>query len=296
MDIKYFSLPIQDIFLKDDIYGETISLRNYFKYSKLNFIPDFDNPDLIIDCINFNFWFKHNYNKKPVILKPLFNIFQNIFDFNYITKLVFTCNKEKEVFFQKYQVDIPYEIIPIFFDPMEFEMDFYNIPKEKPSIFMTGRLRSENKNILKTLEILKQQKDYEVWVKGDIYIPGFRNFTNKPILEYLENRFETLNLIYNSDIIIIPSKTESFGRLVVEGLKFNKKIIATPGVNAIWEFPELFDKEIFVIKEDLSDLLDVLKKIDLNKKYPVNIDRYFDLSLVEEMDNLIIEEVIKKNV
>lgn len=310
MKIKYFgNYDLNDILHTEIITGDYITQRNYFKYSQNQFIPDYLNPDIIFDVSLLNFYFKYNLNPKKIIFVPQYNTLNKIYSnkFEYIDFLIFRCNKEKEDFFRDYNLDIPYKVIPIFFDIDEFEMDFKEINKNKPVIYLNGVLSRKIKQIELSLYKLIQIKEIEVWWQtGDSILfnlvgSNIKQIVSPKVMPYIQNRYHTLNLIYNSDIVLIPSIKESFGRIVIEGLYFNKKIITTEGVNTIYDFEDLIDKMIFITKTDLSDLdIQIEKALKSNfNDYNLlreKINKYFNLSLVEELDKTLIEWKVYNNV
>lgn len=310
MKIKYYgNYDLKDNIHTELITGDYITQRNYFKYSQHEFIPDYLEPDIIFDVSLVNFYFKYIINPKKIVLVPQYNGINKIEKFNkrYINYLIFRCNKEKEDFFKDYNEDIMYKIIPIYFDINEFEMNFYKIEKQKPVIYLNGVLSRKIKQIEPALEKLVKINDIEVWWQtGDSKLFNLTNsnikqFRMPPIMPYLQNRFITLNLIYNSDIVLIPSIKESFGRLVIEGLHFYKKIITTEGTNAIYDLEPLIDKMIFITKPDLSDLeyqIERALKSDFRDWGLILklLYKYFDFKNVEEFDKTLVEWKVYINV
>ena len=112
------------------------------------------------------------------------------------------------------------------------------------------------------------------------------NLDEKVILLGQKPYNETLSLINSCDVLILPSKSEQFPNVVLEGLALDKPVIAT----RVGGVPEMKSKNLYLV-EDLEEINQVLEKDIKPKKDGRVLEEYSMDKIVGEFEGLF-EEIV----
>ena len=154
------------------------------------------------------------------------------------------------------------------------------------------------KNIIELINVLlKFKKKYKLIIVGEgpdrkkiEYKLKEYNLINKVVLLGEKSHTETLKLIYSSDFLILPSKSETFSNVVLEGLAFEKIVISTK-VGAV---PEMKSKNLLLINS-INEINKILES-DIN---PVRDDRvinqFSNMNIIDEFEKFFIKTLKNYN-
>ena len=163
-----------------------------------------------------------------------------------------------------------------------------NIPKDKPIILFVGNI-IKRKNVATIIDAKKQLKsDCFLVVVGDG--PLLNSLKEKVKVENVEDviftgaRNDIANVIQSSDLLILPSYSESFGLVLIEALACGKPVIGS-NVGGIKEIIT-YDVGLLVEPADskgLANSIDlILSDKELREKFQSNArDRAMDFSEVD---------------
>ncbi|MEM5793464.1 MAG: glycosyltransferase, partial [Candidatus Aenigmatarchaeota archaeon] len=184
----------------------------------------------------------HSYSKKIIKTEVFDEISKNILwsimkYFFENSSLILVKNKETKKELSR-QIETPVEIFSSGIDPLEFSPNFRKKHKKIRLIYV-GRL-SEEKNLdflaeILNNEILPKYKNLEVWIVGD----GPKKEELKKKLKAKYTGFLTgrklSEVLASADIFLFPSKTETFGLVVLEAMASGLPVVAfnTLGPNEI---------------------------------------------------------------
>jgi glycosyltransferase involved in cell wall biosynthesis len=142
-------------------------------------------------------------------------------------------------------------IDPQFFDPEGFDREAirqsYQIQPDQPVISIIGRLHESKKHgdlLIATKSLIKDWPDLQVLIVGDgpieenikSQICGMGLEMNVRLLGYMDDVREVL---VASDLLVLPSEHEAFGRAIAEAMLMKKPVIATN----VGGLPELITPE-----------------------------------------------------
>ncbi len=105
------------------------------------------------------------------------------------------------------------------------------------------------------------------------------NHLNAKLLGIL-NHGKTLEEIYNSDIVVMASRTESYGRVIMEAFEFEKPVIATK-VGGIPQLLKDGENGMLVEPCDPSGLADAMLKLSKDKALREELGKNGKKSLME---------------
>lgn len=268
-------------------------------------------------CIKFNIDFSiaprgelfdgailHKGKKKKYIFKYVLRKLYSQASF-----FISTSEYEKKLIKEYFTSDSKIKILPNFMDFKQIDISDKDIEQKKDILFL-GRIHpiKQIELIIEALNILINKKD----VKLNLNIAGlvsdkkYKLYLEKLISKYSLNKYvnflghlqgkEKEGVLLKSKILILPSKSENFGNVVVEGLYFGNIIIASKGTP--WSI--LGESECgYWIDDKISEIVDVIKLIEnLNKNESTKFARNaihlakvkFSLkNNIEVIDNILAE-------
>jgi glycosyltransferase involved in cell wall biosynthesis len=159
-----------------------------------------------------------------------------------------------------------HHIVPNGADDFWFDNKLLNKEKGSPlRILFVGRV-SYNKNLKAVIDscnhLSAKGKNIELHVLGDG--PLLKSFTEEiskyPIIYhgYVNDKNKLLNHYRESDILVVPSFTESFGLVYVEAMTQSLPVIYTKGQG----FDGFFDSGIYGFAVNPNDSYEIAEKID----------------------------------
>jgi glycosyltransferase involved in cell wall biosynthesis len=255
------------------------NLRTHFLLSNLNLKNDlyvFHQGSLLqkksfFTSLKQKIKFKKVYNKKRV---------------------VFLNECFKNEFLHKFKIDLDYKIIPNPFDFEKIRKKAVEFEVEGDYILGVGRLtKDKNFEFLLKAYALGNFKQ-ELWILGDgKEKEKLRNLTKKlniaDRVKFLGWRSNPYPYIKRASLLVHPSKKESFGNVLVEGLVLNTPVIATdikcgPGEILTGEL-----KEFLVPLTDSKFLCDKMQ-LALNN-YPQIKEEYIEKFKLENVAKKYLE-------
>ncbi|MDD4969964.1 MAG: glycosyltransferase [Paludibacter sp.] len=195
--------------------------------------------------------------------------------------------------------------VPIYIAPNGIEVS--NIPlkdswsKRKTLLFLS-RIHPKKgiENLIEAVSNLKELfKDYAIIIAGSgdtDYVDSLKNKTSilgvSHLFKFAGNVYgeEKWNLFRNSDVFVLPTKSENFGIVVAESLACGTPVLTTTGTP--WEELTLnqcgwwIEPDVSSIEEGLKEILelndDQLKKMGLNGRKLI-LEKYSSLIMTEKM-------------
>lgn len=166
------------------------------------------------------------------------------------------------------------------------KIDTQKVDNQNKFVFLpTGNLNSKYKGIDKIIDLISNNQDYVFIFAGPGRLPkNFRSLSNIRSLGFIPR--QEMNWYYkNSELVIIPSIQEAFGKTVIEALLFNRYVTVfrnTAPYDILCECLENPDKHLFldeILKENIP-----LRSIDLTtlKINENKIQRYNAENVVEK--------------
>lgn len=209
-----------------------------------------------------------------VKFRKVIYLIKKIFAFNFSTKIISVSDTVKDFLINYFKIDenkittihngINYEY---FKEGIKKIPDFNN-----PTIGIIGRLEDIKGQIyvLESLKILKERYNLSpnVLFAGDgslrSYLDKYRIENNLNSVKFLGNISDVPDFLSKVDILIIPSKEEGFGLVVLEGMVSGKVIIASD-IRAMHELIEDGKNGFFFESQNSSSLANVLLNVLSNK-------------------------------
>ena len=163
-----------------------------------------------------------------------------------------------------------------------------NIPKDKPIILFVGNI-IKRKNVATIIDAIKQLKsDCFLFVFGDVHLLNILKEIDKVenVVDVIFTgaRNDIANVIQSSDLLILPSYSESFGLVLIEALACGKPVIGS-NVGGI---KEIITDDVGLLVEPtdskgLANSIDlILSDKELREKFQSNArDRAMDFSEVD---------------
>ncbi|MHA1250024.1 MAG: glycosyltransferase family 4 protein [Candidatus Helarchaeota archaeon] len=187
----------------------------------------------------------HSYS----ILGKLFFYFYNNFWLKFILKnsdiTIFPTRSFQTYFLSKYKLNIPNIVIPYGF----FMNKFKNFKKANlngpPIIIFVGRLQKQKNVILfvKAIYYLSQKiENFKVYIIGEGYLRDYlisyvKKLKINKYIDFLGRLLEDelIDIYKKSDILVLPSRLESAGIVILEALASSVIVVGSdvPGINSI---------------------------------------------------------------
>lgn len=124
----------------------------------------------------------------------------------------------------------------------------------------------------RTIEILVKELDLE----GKVILLGQKPYD------------ETLSIINSCDVLILPSKSETFSNIVLEGLALEKPVIST----RVGGVPEMKSENLYLI-DDLGDINRILEK-GIEPKEDDRVVKEFSMDKIMSEFERLFNDVIRK--
>ena len=282
------------------ITGQKIHIINIIKYSSFCFEEDIDSPEYIIGIQTLHHYRFYPIKPKLIRVSYMYNLPPNLDDYLYC-KFVFNSEFEYNEFKKAYNKNIDYTIIPLDIDNFYIDEILKNpyqieIKNKLPTVFVLDNFYS---SIKQTKEFLKFWYDNFMYQKYNLifvsphltieenkdniyYISTNPNYLYALGFKYIFNeiRKRTLSMINLADIVVIPSKFESFSILGLEALYLKKKLIVPEKCGLcdyfkIPKFKEIEDFYYLIPKVLSSSLIDT-----------PNFEQFYSINNVIRYDNL----------
>lgn len=199
--------------------------------------------------------------------KSLMDYYKKIF--SYFDTFIFNSEIAKKKYNENLDIN-NYKVIPITHKNIQDRRTEKQYNSENLKIgFMSPQ--TEEKGYFVLLEVLDNlySKNYKFTL--DVFFKSIQN--RNYIIEHEPYTYQQLNDIYkNIDVIIIPSKTESFGFTLLEAISFGVPAIVSEGVGASFILKNNDVGYVYKDKEELEKIVEkILKDREMLKKWNKNI-------------------------
>ena len=152
-------------------------------------------------------------------------------------------------------------------------LEFFHIPtspvhEHANKVLFVGRL-AEEKNISDVIDIARVRPNLIVTIAGDgpmrdVVVKSAGNLPNLNYLGWVSRR-DLISILDENDILLLPSKVESFGTVALEGMARARSVIVS-GSCGIIEWPN-FQNCIFRIADDET----AIQAVDRVCQLPLNV-------------------------